>query len=231
MRRFDAAGRPIGALRTNFRPLRRRVRVGEVVAVLGGAALLAGSWSVVAADERVPDWEARLFETVNDVSDLLWPILWGPMQVGSFVGSLVIVGIAGAITRNLRLGLAALISSQVAFWGAKWVKGMVSRGRPQALLADVHLREDAGGLGYISGHTTVAFALAAVLVPSMPKRWQIASIVAAAVVAFARVYAGVHLPLDTVGGAGVGLLCGVFARWAFGLGGEGLPPRPGVDPA
>jgi membrane-associated phospholipid phosphatase len=45
-------------------------------------------------------------------------------------------------------------------------------------------------------------------------------------VAFGRVYAGVHLPLDVVGGAGLGLLCGTFARWGFGLGGEGLPVRP-----
>jgi membrane-associated phospholipid phosphatase len=44
-------------------------------------------------------------------------------------------------------------------------------------------------------------------------------------VAFARVYGGAHLPLDTVGGAGLGLLCGTLARWAFGLGGEGVRPR------
>jgi len=36
--------------------------------------------------------------------------------------------------------------------------------------------------------------------------------------------------LDVVGGAGFGLLLGTLARWAFGLGGEGLPPRPGIDP-
>jgi hypothetical protein len=34
-----------------------------------------------------------------------------------------------------------------------------------------------------------------------------------------------HLPLDVVGGAGLGVLCGTLSRWAFGLGGEGLPPR------
>ena len=46
--------------------------------------------------------------------------------------------------------------------------------------------------------------------------------------AVARVYAGAHLPLDVIGGAGLGLLAGTFSRWAFGLGGEGLPPRAGV---
>jgi membrane-associated phospholipid phosphatase len=37
------------------------------------------------------------------------------------------------------------------------------------------------------------------------------------------VYAGAHLPLDVVGGAGLGLLLGTLSRWALGLGGEGLP--------
>jgi membrane-associated phospholipid phosphatase len=50
----------------------------------------------------------------------------------------------------------------------------------------------------------------------------------AVVVGVARIYAGVHLPLDVVGGAGM-LLCGTLSRWLFGLGGEGLPPRPGVE--
>jgi membrane-associated phospholipid phosphatase len=39
----------------------------------------------------------------------------------------------------------------------------------------------------------------------------------------ARMYSGAHLPLDVVGGAGLGLLTGTPWRWALGLGGEGLP--------
>jgi len=202
-----------------------------VFAVLGGASLLAGSWVAVAATERVPQWEAQAFRVVNDAPDVLWPIVWGPMQLGSFVGSLVVSAATVAVSRNLRLGAAALAGSQIGFWTAKVVKGIVSRGRPSALLAEVHLREEAGGLGYISGHATVAFALAAVLAPSLPRRWQLVAVAAAVTVAFGRLYAGVHLPLDVVGGAGVGLLFGTLARWALGLGGEGLPPRPGIVPA
>ena len=75
----------------------------------------------------------------------------------------------------------------------------------------------------------VAFALAAVLAPSLPRAWRAVFIALAVTVAFGRVYAGVHLPLDVVGGAGLGLLCGTLARWAFGLGGEGLPVAPVGD--
>ena len=205
---------------------RPRVRKGEIAAVIGGALLLAGSWVVVAATHQVPHWESRVFEAVNDLPDFLWRPLWAPMQVGSFVGSLVVVALTGLISRNVRLTLAALVASQLAFWLSKAVKTTVSRGRPEALLANVHLREHAHGLGYVSGHTAVAFALAAVLVPSLPRGWQPVAWVIAALVALARVYAGVHLPLDVVGGAGLGLLLGTLTRWSFGLGGEGLPVEP-----
>jgi glycosyltransferase 2 family protein len=49
--------------------------------------------------------------------------------------------------------------------------------------------------------------------------------VLAAVVAGGRVYAGAHLPLDVVGGIGVGVVAGAAARWVLGLGGVGVPPR------
>jgi len=194
--------------------------------VLGGAILLAGSWVVVAARETVPHWEARLFTTVNDMSNFWWVLVWGPMQIGSLLASLVVVGLTGVISRDRRLTLAALAGSQAAYWTALVVKHTVSRGRPTAYLSGVHLHDQATGFGYVSGHAAVAFALAAVLAPSLPRPWRAVVIALAVTVAFGRVYAGVHLPLDVVGGAGLGLLCGTLARWAFGLGGEGLPVAP-----
>jgi glycosyltransferase 2 family protein len=120
-----------------------------------------------------------------------------------------------------------LVACATAWWAAKGVKSLAARARPGALLADVHLREHAGGLGYVSGHAAVAFALAAVLGPSLPRRWQPVAGAVATVIGVARVYAGAHLPLDVIGGAGLGLLLGTLSRWAFGLGGEGLPVTDG----
>lgn len=197
--------------------------------MLGGAILLAGSWVVVAAQATVPHWEARLFSAVNDMSNVWWVLVWGPMQLGSFLGSLVVVGLTGVISRDRRLTLAALVGSQAAYWTALAVKNPVSRGRPTAFFSEVHLHDQATGFGYVSGHAAVAFALAAVLAPSLPRAWRAVVIALAVTVAFGRVYAGVHLPLDVVGGAGLGLLCGTLARWAFGLGGEGLPVAPVGD--
>jgi membrane-associated phospholipid phosphatase len=82
----------------------------------------------------------------------------------------------------------------------------------------VHVREHPAGFGYVSGHSSVAFALAAAIAPSLAARWQVVAALLAIVVAFARVYAGAHFPLDVVGGAGLGLLCGTVSRWVFGVG-------------
>jgi glycosyltransferase 2 family protein len=202
---------------------RQKVHRAEVVAVLGGSAVLAGSWVAVAVNHGVPGWEQDVFAWVNDLPDAWWPVIWTPMQLGSLAGSLVVVVVMFVATRQRRLTLTALCASQVAWWSAKVIKGLVSRGRPSALLVDVKLRENASGVGYVSGHAAVAFALATVLAPSLPRAWRPVAFVAASVVAVARLYSGAHLPLDAVGGAGLGVLSGTLLRWAFGLGGEGLP--------
>ena len=166
----------------------------------------------------MPAWEAELFEAVNGLPDGLWPLVWGPMQAGSLVGSLAAVGGTYAVTRDRRLALAALVGSQVAWWSGKGVKELVARGRPAVFLPDARLREKATGLGYVSGHSAVAFSLVAVLAPAMPRSWRPAAVGAASFVALARLYAGAHLPLDAVGGAGLGVLAGTAGP---------VGPRPG----
>jgi undecaprenyl-diphosphatase len=62
----------------------------------------------------------------------------------------------------------------------------------------------------------VAFASATVLAAYLPARWRSVPFAVATVTAVARVYVGAHLPLDVIGGAGLGLLCGALGLWAFG---------------
>ena len=94
-----------------------------------------------------------------------------------------------------------------------WVRprsssALVDRGRPGDLLDDVQIRESGlHGQGYVSGHAAIAFAVATVLTPAAVRAaggWLPFTL--AAVVAFARMYYGAHLPLDVVGGAGLGIL-------------------------
>jgi glycosyltransferase 2 family protein len=188
-----------------------RVPRRGLVALAVGIALLTLTW-IPASAGNVPAWEASLFHRVNDLPNGLWWLLRIPMQLGSLVGSFAVVVAVGLSTRDRRLALAALVGSQAAYWSAKAVKEIVARGRPAALLPGVHVRETAGGFGYVSAHTAVAFALAAAIAPSFPRAGQAVVILLAVLVACARVYAGAHLPLDVIGGAGLGLMCGTLAR-------------------
>ena len=98
------------------------------------------------------------------------------------------------------------------------MKKVIERGRPADLLGDVEVRESGiHGQGYVSGHAAVAFAAATVVASLLPGRWRWAPFAVASGVAPTRVYYGAHLPLDVVGGAGLGVVSGVTASTAAGI--------------
>ena len=189
---------------------------GDLAAAVGGAGVLSATWMVAARPGRLPAWEERAFRRVNDLPDGAWPVVWMPMQLGNVLGSLGVVALTWRMSRDRRLRTAALAASQGAWWTGKVVKALVSRERPAALLSDVRVREAARGLGYLSGHAAVAFSLASAVAPSMPSCWRPVPYAAAVAVAFGRVYAGAHLAVDVIGGAGLGIVSGTSARWFAG---------------
>jgi undecaprenyl-diphosphatase len=189
-----------------------------------GAALLLLSWALLDESRHVvPGWETDLFHAVNDLPDALrWPI-WPFMQLGNFWMIFLGAAIAYAITKRWQAAAAVAVAVLLAWITAKVVKGAIERGRPADLLDDVHVRESGlDGWGYVSGHAAIAFAVATVLTPLLPGRWRYVPFTLAAIVGFARVYYGAHLPLDALGGAGLGILCGLLASLVFGT----VRPRP-----
>lgn len=211
------AARPGGP--TGAAVWRRRASVAGA-----GLLLLAVSWLLLGDRDVVPGWEADVFEAVNGLPDVLrWP-LWPIRYLGTFW--MYVVGGVGiyALTNRVRPALATASAVMLAWVTARVIKDAVERGRPVDLLDGVTLREtNPDGYGYVSGHASVAFALATALTVVLPGRWRWVPLPVAALVGFARVFYGVHLPLDVVGGAGVGLACGTVVVVAFGA---DVPSRP-----
>ena len=83
----------------------------------------------------------------------------------------------------------------------------------------------ADGQSFPSDHATAAFAVALAVLVFLSRRWGVVLLIAAALVAFSRVYAGLHYPGDVLGGAAAGLL-----GLAMALVGERLTRRAGRPP-
>ena len=140
----------------------------------------------------------------------LW-ILWKERKGG--IVFLFFIGIMLAVTDGL---------------SSHFLKEWVGRVRPCHVLGNVHLLTDCNtSYSFPSSHAVNIFATAFFL--SQPlRRFSPLFYAIAAVVAYSRVYLGIHYPLDVIGGAAIGLLIAwpmrylkdqVLARWI-------LPPAP-----
>jgi membrane-associated phospholipid phosphatase len=176
-------------------------------------AVIAVSTAVAAGG--VPGWEESAFRTVHGLPDVLAPLLWLPMQMGSLFGPGVVAAISWLVWARWRPSVGAVVAGVVGWWLAQVVKEAIERSRPHAILADLDRRAGApiDGWGFLSGHATVAFALAAVVSPYLGRGARIAAYGLAGSVALARVHVGAHLPLDVVAGAALGYGVG----WAWNL--------------
>jgi undecaprenyl-diphosphatase len=186
-----------------------RARVGKShLVLLGGAASVFFLAYILASRKTVPRWELDATDAINEVPAWLARSVWPLMQLGSLVGPLAI-GIVVAYVYGPRRGIAVAVSGVSAWFLAKFVKHLVERGRPISYIPDIRVREgDGSGLGFVSGHTAVAFAIATALLPVLPRRGRVVCYVLATGVGLARIMFGVHLVIDVVGGAALGVMCG-----------------------
>ena len=202
---------------TSLRAHRRTVARGwsGILLVAAGSAVLLVAAVPVDAD-RVPAGETAVFGVLNGTTVLPFLLVWPVMQLGNVLVVPASALVAAAF-RRWRLAAELLIAGTATYLAAKVVKGIWPRGRPAGLLEDVVIRGEAAlGRGFVSGHAATLTALATVAWPWLGPRGRIALVVLVTVVCLSRVYVGAHLPLDVVGGAGLGLAVGGVVRLALG---------------
>jgi len=159
--------------------------------------------------------EMAVFRAINRLPELLYRILWLPMQLGNLVVGLVVgLGVA-ALLRDLAIGIAVVVAMIAKLVIERVVRDRMTsfrevRQRPGTSEPDAILRGDvpATGASFPSGHVILAAAIGVVLTSGLPVAWLWVPWVLVLTVAFARVYVGAHNPLDVTAGLGAGMLIG-----------------------
>ena len=171
---------------------------------------------------------------VSPMLDRLMPALSVAGNAGAvWLGLLGTLAILGGNTGR-RMALAGLVGLAAGFLASDLVKEITMRPRPFAALPDVRLLvPEPGSYAFPSGHTTSAFAassgtvLAAKRLLGRVPAWGWGMLALAAVLAYSRIYVGVHWPTDDAAGMLVGTACGWSgSRLATRRGKSEGPDRP-----
>jgi membrane-associated phospholipid phosphatase len=203
-----------GRAGTRPRPVVRPWGPEAVLAGVGALLLVLAALPVEPA--RVPAAEAAVFRAVNGVDVLPFVLVWPVMQLGNVLVVPASALVAAAL-RHWRLAAGLLLAGVGTYLAAKGIKDVVVRGRPDGLLDGVVVRGAAArGRGFLSGHAAVVVTVLTVAWPWLRRPARVAGVLLAAAVCLARVHVAAHLPLDVVGGVGLGLLVGALVRLAVG---------------
>lgn len=92
-----------------------------------------------------------------------------------------------------------------------FLKNVVARIRPYDAMEQIRcLIEPQVDYSFPSGHTAIAFAASVPVFILSDKRLGTAMIIFSILMALSRIYVCVHYPTDVIGGAVVGILCGII---------------------
>ncbi len=176
------------------------------------ALAVLGVGSVLAWHGNMPDWELQLFTWINGAEAPAWITTLASL-LSDLVWLLVAaMGLALVFWRGKRQAAwnAAVLGGS-AYVATYILEHIVQRARPAELLegSDVVMRAAQDGYGYSSGHVAVLLVLVLWAWPHAPLWLRILTVLLVIGEAWSRIFLGVHLPLDTIGGVAM-----AFAVWA-----------------
>lgn len=167
----------------------------------------------------MPDWlyeldvNILLFIQEHLRFDFLTPILKFLTMLGDH--GMLWIGVALLlvfIKRTRPIGATASASLAInALLVNVFLKNIVARTRPYEVIDGLtRLVGEQSDFSFPSGHTSSAFSVAVVMFMLMPKKYGVPALIVATLIAYSRLYVGVHYPSDVIGGLIIGILASVI---------------------
>lgn len=173
------------------------------------ALVVLGVGAGLAWQGNMPAWELSIFTSINGAEAPGWIETFASLlsdMVWLLVGALILALLFWRGKRKAAWNAAVLGGG--AYVATYIVEHIVQRARPAELLegSDVIMRAAQDGYGYSSGHVAVLGALVLWAWPYAPTWLRVLMILLVVGEAWSRIFLGVHLPLDTVGGVAMALV-------------------------
>jgi undecaprenyl-diphosphatase len=111
-----------------------------------------------------------------------------------------------------KAAVLCVMALTLGYFLSEFLKYAVDRPRPDTVLSGVHLLSNINGGSFPSGHSITSFAACTML--GVKLGYLYIFLLLASLVAFSRIYLGVHYPSDVIVGALIGVLCSLLIlKW------------------
>jgi membrane-associated phospholipid phosphatase len=182
----------------------------------GGGLIVLGISVVAARKSTISGAESKVFHAVNGLPNLLFPVLWLPMQLGNLAVGTIAGLVVAAVDRDLSVAIGVILAMTLKLVTERIVRREMAaylavRQRPGTSQVDAILRGGdvpSKGPSFPSGHVILVAAVGTVVAPNVAAAWWWLPGLLTLLVMLGRVYVGAHNPLDVTAGLGAGLLLG-----------------------
>jgi undecaprenyl-diphosphatase len=163
-------------------------------------------------------FDLSFFRLVNNLAGKYWPLDWLGIFLAEYLGYFLILGIVYLLIKEKnwrwRIYFFSLTTLSVILARGiitEIIKFFYYQPRPFLVLEIQPLIEHNLTSSFPSGHAAAFFALALVIF-YFNKKWGWRCLILALLIGLARIFAGIHWPLDIIGGAIIGLISGLVIQ-------------------
>lgn len=191
---------------------KKRNTTGLLITFAIGFILLVLSM-LAASGNDITGWQASIFHAINNESNSLRTAALVITESLGAAYPIVICILVALLFKKYRLAWRLFFTVGGAVVVGFAVKYIVNEPRPAAMLhSNLHVRAIETGPGFPSGHMLAATSLALTLWFVLPTKWRWVSVLWIVLVAWSRLYLGVHTVPDVVAGFAIGLMAVCFVR-------------------